>query len=94
METQVRTPQAIFSQPQRFLVPLFQRPYVWSEEQQWEPLWRDLERVAQRLLMPLAGPRSVRRYSDEFKLTAVRLSQQLGIQVKTVAAALEDPSLV
>ena len=31
----------------------------------------------------------MRRYSDEFKLTAVRLSQQAGIQVKTVAAALE-----
>ena len=39
--------------------------------------------------MPRAGPRSVRRYSDEFKLTAVRLSQQAGIQVMTVAAALE-----
>ena len=46
METNVRTPNAIFGQPQRFLVPLFQRPYVWNEEQQWEPLWRDLERVA------------------------------------------------
>jgi len=31
----------------------------------------------------------VRKYSDEFKLTAVRLSQQAGIQVKTVATALE-----
>ena len=50
METQVRTPNAIFGQPQRFLVPLFQRPYVWNEEQQWEPLWRDLERVSVRLL--------------------------------------------
>ena len=39
--------------------------------------------------MPGAGPPSVRKYSDEFKLTAVRLSQQPGIQVKTVAAALE-----
>ena len=39
--------------------------------------------------MPRSGPRSVRKYSDEFKLTAVRLSQQAGIQVKTVAAALE-----
>jgi uncharacterized protein with ParB-like and HNH nuclease domain len=50
METQVRTPNAIFGQPQRFLVPLFQRPYVWNEEQQWDPLWRDVERVADRLL--------------------------------------------
>jgi len=30
----------------------------------------------------------VRKYSDEFKLTAVRLSQQPGVQVKSVAAAL------
>ena len=38
--------------------------------------------------MPRAGPRAVRKYSDEFKLTAVRLSQQPGLHVKTVAAAL------
>ena len=36
--------------PQRLLVPLFQRPYVWNEELQWEPLWRDIERVSNRLL--------------------------------------------
>ena len=39
--------------------------------------------------MPRSGPRTVRKYSNEFKLTAVRLSQQPGLQVKTVAAALE-----
>ena len=50
METQVRTPQAIFMQPQRLVVPLFQRPYVWSEEAQWEPLWNDVIRVTDRLL--------------------------------------------
>ena len=38
--------------------------------------------------MPRSGPRTVRRYSAEFKLTAVRLSQQSGLQVKTVATAL------
>jgi transposase len=30
----------------------------------------------------------VRKYSDEFKLTAVQLSQRPGLQVKSVAAAL------
>ena len=39
--------------------------------------------------MPRSGPRTVHRYTREFKLTAVRLSQQPGMQVKTVAAALE-----
>jgi hypothetical protein len=42
--------------------------------------------------MPRSGPRAVWRYSDEFKLTAVRLSQQPGIQVKTVAAAAGERS--
>ena len=38
--------------------------------------------------MARAGPRKVRAYSQEFKLTAVRLSQQPGIQVQAVAAGL------
>lgn len=45
----------VFMQPQRLLVPLFQRPYVWNEENQWEPLWNDVARVADRLL---AGQRT------------------------------------
>ena len=39
--------------------------------------------------MQRSGLRTVHRYTDEFKLTAVRLSQQPGIQVQSVAAALE-----
>jgi hypothetical protein len=50
MDTQVRTPQMVFMQPQRLVVPLFQRPYVWNETNQWDPLWSDLVRVADRLL--------------------------------------------
>lgn len=50
METQVRTPQAVFMMPQRLIVPLFQRPYVWNREKQWEPLWKDIARVADRLI--------------------------------------------
>lgn len=39
--------------------------------------------------MARAGPRKVREYSREFKLTAVRLSQQPGLEVQAVAAALD-----
>ncbi len=39
--------------------------------------------------MPRAGPKKIQRYSLEFRLTAVRLSQQPGVQVQTVAAALD-----
>ena len=40
----------IFSTQTRHLVPLFQRPYVWSKEEQWEPLWEDISELAQRVL--------------------------------------------
>jgi len=42
--------RAIFGQDRRLLVPLFQRPYVWRKEQQWEPLWEDIRTVAERIL--------------------------------------------
>src|SRR5664280_866294 len=71
VETQVRTPQMVFMQPQRLIVPLFQRPYVWNEEKQWEPLWGDVTRVAQRLL---AQPQA--RHQPHF-LGAVVLQQVL-----------------
>lgn len=50
MLTEVRTPQQVFFVPQRLIVPLFQRPYVWSKEHQWEPLWDDVRRLAEKRL--------------------------------------------
>lgn len=47
METFKRTPLQLFNMPQQFLIPLFQRPYVWKQEEQWEPLWKDIRRVAE-----------------------------------------------
>lgn len=41
---------AIFGQPVRYLVPLFQRPYVWDEPNQWAPLWEDIQSVLERQL--------------------------------------------
>jgi len=69
METQVRTPQMVFMQPQRLVVPLFQRPYVWNEENQWEPLWDDVVRVAERVLS-----RSADKHHPHF-LAAIVLQQ-------------------
>lgn len=69
METQVRTPQMVFMQPQRLIVPLFQRPYVWNEENQWEPLWNDIVRVSDRFLLDPTG-----RHTSHF-LGAVVLQQ-------------------
>lgn len=48
METFKRTPLQLFNLPQHFVIPLFQRPYVWREQEQWEPLWQDIRRVTER----------------------------------------------
>ena len=36
------SPAEIFGNQIRYVVPLFQRPYVWTEEDQWAPLWEDV----------------------------------------------------
>ena len=38
--------------------------------------------------MPKPGPRTTTRYSEQFKATAVRLSQFPGVHVRDVAASL------
>ena len=42
----------IFSAQTRYVVPLFQRPYVWTKEEQWRPLYEDIEQLADRVLNP------------------------------------------
>ncbi len=82
MDTQVRTPQMVFIQPQRLIVPLFQRPYVWNEENQWSPLWRDVARVAERLL---ADPTAVHQAHFLGAVVLQQLQNPAGsLQARTV----------
>jgi len=39
----------VFGAQTRHTVPLFQRPYVWNREEQWEPLWEDVAGLLERL---------------------------------------------
>lgn len=42
--------QKLFEQTIRYRIPLFQRPYVWTERDNWRPIWDDLRGLAERLL--------------------------------------------
>lgn len=42
----------IFSTQMRYVVPLFQRPYVWGKDEQWQPLYDDIRELAERVLDP------------------------------------------
>ena len=50
MDTQVLTPQKVFSKIIRYEIPVFQRPYVWTQEEQWEPLWEDVSELAETIM--------------------------------------------
>jgi uncharacterized protein with ParB-like and HNH nuclease domain len=68
----------IFGAPARYTVPLFQRPYVWQRETEWEPLWDDISHLADRVLA--AG--SDQKVAGHFVGTAVLE------QVKTPAGTI------
>ncbi|WP_280510532.1 DUF262 domain-containing protein [Nocardia farcinica] len=42
MEAHPRRLKTVFRNDVRLVVPLFQRPYVWDEDEQWAPLWEDV----------------------------------------------------
>ena len=41
----------LFNRPVSYVVPLFQRPYVWNKGEHWLPLWEDFRTVAERLMV-------------------------------------------
>jgi len=43
---------SLFSSKIHLFAPTFQRPYVWSRNNNWEPLWEDVVRLAEELLDP------------------------------------------
>ena len=52
MEVQLPTPKALFDQPVRYVVPDYQRKYVWEQEKQWEPLLDDVLNLAEQAANP------------------------------------------
>jgi hypothetical protein len=71
-----RSPFEIFSAPVRYVVPLYQRPYVWNLEDQWEPLWDDVRNVADQVL-EADSPVAAAEVPPHF-LGALVLDQQRG----------------
>ena len=50
MKADTLRPQALFQKQVRYEIPPFQRPYVWNQETQWEPLWEDVRDAAESSL--------------------------------------------
>lgn len=77
MQANTHAPAAIFGSDVRYVVPLFQRPYVWTLDEQWAPLWDDVRNVAERILTSPPPTFGTPRVAPHF-LGAIVLDQQPG----------------
>lgn len=51
MEANPQNLELIFDPSIAYRIPLFQRPYVWNEEENWQPLWDDIQLLMDRYLL-------------------------------------------
>lgn len=50
MEVKLRNLTRLFVHPAQYVIPRFQRPYIWTRDKQWMPLWEDVKHTAERIL--------------------------------------------
>lgn len=74
MKADALTPRELFEGKVQFEIPSFQRPYVWSEENQWAPLWADIKRVAIGVIQADGDPQALEELGAHF-LGAVVLKE-------------------
>src|SRR5260370_371672 len=63
----------LFQRERRYVVPLYQRSYVWKQEEQWEPLWEDIERQAEACLATPDGVPRRSHFLGAIVLNVVRI---------------------
>ena len=56
----------LFERPRRYVVPLYQRQYVWDAEEQWEPLWTDIKLKADGWLETATGESLAKQPTNHF----------------------------
>ena len=86
MHTDILTPKDLFQKDVRYTIPPFQRPYVWTQDDQWEPLWEDVRSVAENYLEELENSRN-----DEIEAKQRTSPHFLGaVVLKQVPTAARD----
>lgn len=71
MQANPRSLDALFNSQLRYVVPMFQRLYVWQENPQWETLWED---VAEKAVLQLRGIKTNPHYLGALIIEGVRPS--------------------
>lgn len=56
MKSETWAVELLFRDRRQYLVPFYQRPYVWNRKEQWEPLWDDIREKADARLLGNGSP--------------------------------------
>jgi len=99
MKAYARSIFHLFDGKRRYVVPLFQRQYVWNREKQWEPLWEDISRIAERRWENETGPPhflgamvldQIRTYGNQVPAHLIIDGQQRLTTFQIILAALRE----
>lgn len=78
MKTEKIVLSDLFEKPRRYLIPIFQRGYVWSKDDQWAPLWEDMINLVEAIRIQRdTNPRHLRKH---FLGALVLQQQNLGVR--------------
>ena len=96
MKAAPRTLKKLFEGGRQFRIPVYQRPYVWTRERQWEPLWNDLAATARQYAgsLHIAGSDPRDRAEAEKQARPHFLGAIVVEPIHTVVGGLERRSVV
>lgn len=85
----------IFRKDRRYVVPMFQRPYVWNEEDHWQLLWEDVRNVVDEFLrLESEAQNEIEQQEAQSDTTAHFLGAVVLDQKTTITRKLEKREII
>lgn len=66
MKADALNARSLFDGKVHYEIPVYQRPYVWNEEDQWAPLWDDIVRVAEKVVAAAQDTDALEKITGHF----------------------------
>ena len=89
MKTEKIVVSDLFEKPRRYLVPIFQRGYVWTENEQWSPLWEDITNLVEAIRIQREREGNVKHLRKHFLGALVLQQQSMGVRHTPVSDVID-----
>ena len=87
MKTEKIIVSELFEKPRRYIIPIFQRGYVWTENEQWSPLWEDITNLVEAIRIQREG--NVKHLRKHFLGALVLQQQSMGVRHTPVSDVID-----